>query len=226
MIVGHFATAFIAHKHDKKPPLLFFLVISQLQDLLWLIFHYLGLEVTSPTNVLEASFKTIKVDMLYSHDLIPSLFWVLFAFLLGKFIYKSNKTGLIAALLILGHGVLDSLAGFNHHIFGQHTHSIGLGLYDSNIYLALAIETVFTLLVLAYVYRDKFDHIKENIKSYSILAGVYVYGMVFCLLTAEKSFSELFNLEVIDFGFNTAVPTLAFTYIGMLWLLNKYGKIS
>jgi len=227
MIVGHFATAFVAQKEDKKAPLLFFLIISQLQDLLWLVFHYLGLEVTTPSHVLETSFKTIKVDMLYSHDLLPTLFWIFTAFLLGKLIFKSTKTGVISALLVVGHTILDSISGFSHHVFGQHSHSIGFGFYDSNIYLAIALEVIFTALILVYAYKDhSLEDFKKNLKSFLVLIGVYLYGIVFLLLTAEKSFSELFGLPIVDFGFNTAVPTLAATYIGMILVFNRFGKIE
>jgi len=40
MIAGHYVTAMIAHQKFSKGTLLFFLVISQLQDLLWFAFHY------------------------------------------------------------------------------------------------------------------------------------------------------------------------------------------
>jgi len=227
MIVGHFTTALIAHKKDTKPPLLFFLIVSQFQDLLWLIFHYLGLEVTTPTNVLEASFKTISVDMLYSHDLIPQILWTALAFCVGKFMYKNTKTGVIAAALIIGHGLLDSISGFNHHIFGMDSHSIGLGFYESNIYLAIAIEIVFTIGTLWYVFKDHgLESLKKNAKKFFALFGVFSYGIIFMLLTAEQSFSELFGIPVIDFGFNTAIPTLISTYLIMIWLINKFGRIQ
>ena len=52
MIAGHFTTALIAKQKFPKGTLLYFLIISQLQDFLWFTFHYLGLEPTNPGLVL------------------------------------------------------------------------------------------------------------------------------------------------------------------------------
>ena len=53
MIAGHYATALVAHQKFPKGPLLFFLVVSQFQDLVWFVFHYLGLEPTTPQRRLR-----------------------------------------------------------------------------------------------------------------------------------------------------------------------------
>jgi hypothetical protein len=45
MIAAHYATALIAHQKFPKGTLLFFLIISQFQDVLWFLLHYLGLEL-------------------------------------------------------------------------------------------------------------------------------------------------------------------------------------
>ena len=74
MIAGHFATAMIAKHKFPKGSLLFFLIASQFQDLLWLVFHYLGLEPTGPADVFDATLSNVMVEMTYSHDLVPQLF--------------------------------------------------------------------------------------------------------------------------------------------------------
>lgn len=50
MIAGHLATAYIAKQKAPTGHIAFYLVASQLLDLLWLLFHYLGLEPTEPDN--------------------------------------------------------------------------------------------------------------------------------------------------------------------------------
>ena len=84
MLAGHFTTALIAKQRFPKGTLLYFLIISQLQDFLWFVFHYLGIEPTSPSDAFDATLSNMAVDMVYSHDLLPLLIWLLIAFTLGK----------------------------------------------------------------------------------------------------------------------------------------------
>ena len=66
MIAGHYATALIAHQKFPKGTLLFFLLASQFQDVLWFVFHYLGLEPTTPTDVFDATISTLSAHKLTS----------------------------------------------------------------------------------------------------------------------------------------------------------------
>ena len=97
MLAGHFTTALVANQKFPKGTLLFFLIASQLQDLLWFTLHYLGLEPTGPTDVFDTTLNSLVVDMLYSHDLVPQIFWILITFLIGKALFKSNKIGIAGA---------------------------------------------------------------------------------------------------------------------------------
>jgi len=63
MLAGHFTTALIANQKFPKASLLYFLIISQLQDFLWFVFHYLGLEPTNPGDAFDASLINMSVDM-------------------------------------------------------------------------------------------------------------------------------------------------------------------
>ena len=99
MIAGHMTTALIAKQKFPKGALLYFLIISQLQDLLWFTFHYLGFEPTEPIDAFDATLSNMVVDMLYSHDLLPQLFWLAIVFLLGKLLFKSTKIGLVSVAL-------------------------------------------------------------------------------------------------------------------------------
>ena len=107
MIAGHFTTALIAKQKFPKGTLLYFLIISQLQDFLWFTFHYLGLEPTNPSDAFDATLNNMVVDMLYSHDLLPQLFWLVIVFLLGKLLFKNTKIGLVSMILVSIHFVLD-----------------------------------------------------------------------------------------------------------------------
>jgi hypothetical protein len=223
MLAGHYSTALLANQKFEKGTLLYFLIASQFQDFLWFIFHYLGLESTLPSDALNATLSNMSVDMLYSHDLIPQLFWLFIVFGIGKLVFKSTKIGLVGALLLIGHFVLDFFSGHPHHIFGAETHAAGLGLYQSNVYLAIAIEAIFSALVLWYFFREEAKNGRQRtVKNKASIIGIFVFGIVFMLSIATTSFRELFGIPELDLGLNTNVPTLILTYVGMIFFMNRF----
>jgi hypothetical protein len=155
MLAGHFTTALIAKQKFPKGTLLYFLIISQLQDFLWFTFHYLGLELTNPTDAFDATLSNMAVEMLYSHDLLPQLFWLSIVFLVGKLLFKSTKIGLVSVVLVTIHFVLDFFSGHMHHVFGADTMEAGLGLYATNPYLAILIEAFFSIGAMWYFFRKE-----------------------------------------------------------------------
>ena len=60
------------------------------------------------------------------------------------------------------------------------------------------------------------------IKKDVLIIGVFVYALLFLLSIATTSVREWINLPSLDLGFNTNVPTLIFTYLGMIWVLNRF----
>jgi len=223
MLAGHFTTAMVAHQKFPRGALLYFLFVSQLQDLLWFILHYLGLERTKPSDVFDATLSNMTVDMLYSHDLVPLIFWLMVTFILGKVIFKSTQIGLVGAALVVGHFVLDFFSGHPHHIFGADTADAGLGLYASNVYLAIAIEAIFCVCMLWYYFiQDAKLGIQRTPKNKAAIIGLFIFGIVFMLSIATTSFRELFGIPEFDFGFNSNIPTLIITYLGMIFYLNYF----
>ena len=223
MLAGHFSTALIAKQKFPKGTLLYFLIISQLQDFLWFVFHYLGIEPTSPSDAFDATLSNMAVDMVYSHDLLPLLIWLLIAFTLGKTLFKSTQIGLVSMALVSMHFVLDFFSGHMHHVFGAETMELGFGLYASNPYLAIIIEALFSIVALWYFFREESKKgIKRTKKNKISIISVFAYGIIFMLLIATHSFRELFGIPEFDLGFNTNIPTLIFTYGAMLYCLNYF----
>lgn len=223
MLAGHYATALVANQKFPKGTLLFFLIASQLQDLLWFTFHYLGLERTEPNDVFDTTISNMAVDMLYSHDLIPLILWLIIIFIIGKVLFKSTQIGLVGSALVLGHFVLDFFSGHPHHIFGAETQAVGLGNYATNVYQALAIEAVFVIAALWYFFsQEAKSGIQRTTKNKAAIIGLFVYGVVFMLSVAMVSFRDLFGIPEFDLGFNSSVPTLIFTYLGMIFYLNYF----
>jgi hypothetical protein len=223
MLAGHFTTALIVKQKFPKASLLYFLIISQLQDFLWFVFHYLGLEPTNPSDAFDASLINMSVDMVYSHDLLPLLVWLIIGFTLGKLLFKSTQIGLVSMVLVLIHFVLDFFSGHIHHVFGAETMELVFGLYASNPYLAVAIEALFSIVALWYYFKEEAKMGNRRLQSNKIaIISVFAYGIVFMLLIATHSFRELFDLPVFDLGFNTNIPTLIFTYGAMLYCLHYF----
>jgi hypothetical protein len=223
MLAGHFTTALIAKQKFPKGTLVYFLLISQLQDLMWFIFHYLGLEVTVPSDAFDATLKNMTVDMLYSHDLIPQLCWFVIIFVIGKILFKSNKIGFVGVSLVAVHFILDFFSGHMHHIFGKDSMQAGLGFYASKPYLAIGIEAIFSLLALWYFFDEEAKKgIQRTTKNKAAIMGVFAYGICFMLLIATTSFREILGIPEFDLGLNTNIPTLILTYAGMIYCLNYF----
>jgi hypothetical protein len=220
MIAAHYATALIAHQKFPKGTLLFFLIISQFQDVLWFLLHYLGLEPTTPTDVFDATISNMAVTMVYSHHVLPQIIWAIVVFILGKFLFKSTTIGLVALALFIGHFVLDFFSGHAHYVFGEDTHQVGLGLYATNAYLAILIEALFIAAALWYYFRTETKMgIVRTAKNRAVIIGLFVYGIVFMLSIATVSFRELLSLPTFEFGFNTTMPIIIFTYVVMTVVL-------
>ena len=182
MIAGHYVTALIAHQRFPRGTLLFFLIVSQLQDLLWFAFHYLGLEPTRPADVFDATVSNLVVTMTYSHHLVPQLVWGMLVFLVGRVLFKSTAIGLAAAALLAMHFVLDVFSGHAHHVFGATTRQITLGLYAKNVYLAILIEVVFVVGALWFYFREETKSgIVRSRANKMVIIGVFVYAIVFLL---------------------------------------------
>ena len=220
MIAGHYATALIAHQKFPKGTLLFFLIASQFQDFFWFVFHYLGLEPTTPNDVFDATISNMSVSMMYSHHLIPQFFWAVVIFLIGKFLFKSTTIGLVALALFVGHIVLDFFSGHAHTGVGPEPHAVGLGLYATNAYLAILIEAVLIIAALTYYFREEAKAgLVRTTKNRAAVIGVFAYGVVFMLSIATVSFRDLVGLPEFDLGFNTTIPAIIFTYVAMTAVL-------
>jgi hypothetical protein len=159
--------------------------------------------------------------MLYSHDLLPLLFWLGIVFIIGKFLFKSTQIGLISMVLVSIHYVLDFFSGHIHHMFGADSMEIGLGLYASSPYLAIFIEALFSIGALWYFFSEETKKgIIRTTKNKLAIISVFAYGIIFMLLIATRSFREILSIPPFDLGFNTNMPTLIFTYGAMLYCLN------
>ena len=220
MLAGHYATALVAKQKAPMGALLYYLIASQLPDLLWLAFHYLGLEPTSPDDVFDARLDQFAVDMIYSHDVLPILFWTGATAAGGYLLFKQRRVAVFGALLVLIHAASDYIGGFPHHVFGPETAEVGTGWYYTAPYLAVTFEAVYSLFFLAwFFYNDAKAGVKRSTGQKATLVGVFVFGIAFMLSVAKTSYRELFDIPPIDVPFNTVIPAMILTYVPMIVII-------
>jgi hypothetical protein len=119
--------------------------------------------------------------------------------------------------------MLAVFSGHVHHIFGAESQDIAFGFYATNPFLAIAIEAVFTVVTLSYFFKkDAQLGIIRTQKNKAAIIGLFVFGVLFMLSIATTSFRELFGLPDFNLGFNSNVPTLIMTYVGMILYLNHF----
>jgi|GEM_PF-236066 len=224
MLAGHFATALVAKQHAPRGHLVFYLLASQLPDLLWLVFHYLGLEVTHPDNMLAGSLDSLSVQMTYSHHLLPTLGWTILVTLAGRTLFGTWRPALAGGTLVVVHALADYLAGHPHHVFGPDSPLVATGMYQSAPYVAVAVEAVFTAAVLASVLRtDARCGVRRSPSVYRTWAVVFGGGVAFMFVTAERSMADLFGVEPPPWLADTLVPFLLITYLAMMVALARVG---
>jgi hypothetical protein len=179
MILGHYASALVAKSELPKFPLWILLVFANLADFLWILLGLAGLEAPHPKSFLDASFANIVVQMTYSHDLIPTL--VLSAVVYGAvhFGMRKPKAALWCAGLIILHFQCDLLAGYEHHVFGAQSRSIGLNFYQRAPHLALLIEAAFAITcVFLYARGMKRQGLPIPAKKQALLYGFFMIGIL------------------------------------------------
>lgn len=217
MLAGHFTTALIARQREPRGHLAYYLVASQLPDLLWLGFHYLGLEPTHPDNFMNVSLDTMHVHMTYSHDLLPTLGWIALVVVAGRLLFGSLRPGLIGGALMVVHAVTDYVGGFPHHVFGPDSPAVGTGLYRSSPYFAVALEALFILGTMAWVlHADRRAGVRRSRATLRTWAAVFGGGVAFMFSSADLSMAELLGRQAPDALSGTFVPLMVVTYLGMM----------
>ncbi len=132
MFIGHYASALVAYERERRAPLWLFLVAAMSLDLVMYAFVGVGLEkleLVGPGS--DVKFADMKIDMTFSHDLVPVLGWMAVFGVLGYAITKSRSVALWSAGLVAFHEVADLVVGFPHHVMGRGSAEVGFGLYHS-----------------------------------------------------------------------------------------------
>lgn len=160
MIMGHYATALVAYqatseKENKKANIWLYLAASQVLDFAMVGLVLLGIEsFVAPEG--GGSLTEVEPYFPYSHHAIPALVWAVLGGGLSYAILRDRYVALWVFVLMLGHEVLDMIAGFQHNVFGRGTPAIGLNLYHNAPVAALLIEAALCLgICLWFFHRRK-----------------------------------------------------------------------
>lgn len=217
MLAGHFATALVAKQHLPKAPIAYFLVASQLPDMLWGAFHFAGIEHTEPGNPMLASLDTMAVDMTFSHDALPMLGWILLTLVVGRLALGTWRVGFAGAALVLVHTLTDNIAGHPHNVFGPESLSVGTGMYQTAPYAAVGLEFLFTLAVMAWVIRtDRRRGVQRSKGALVAWAAVFGGGLAFMASSADLSMVEVTGLAPLPILDGAMMPMLVLTYGAMI----------
>jgi hypothetical protein len=100
--INHAATALLLKKKEDSMPMLPLLISTQVIEILWVVFNWLGIEHFS----IEAG--KLHLDYLpYSHSVFSTVLLSLLSYVVIRWGFKKKKLALLFAIGVLSHLVLD-----------------------------------------------------------------------------------------------------------------------
>jgi len=157
VIVGHYAAALIPYSGLKKDhcPFWLLLLCANLPEFLWLALALAGIEAPEPRSLLDATFSNMRVDMIYSHNLVPAL---LQGVLTGGIVFawlRSRRIAAWCAFLVVFHVLCDYLVGFEHQLLGRESLPVALNSYGRAPHAAILFEFAFSVACVAWYHRSE-----------------------------------------------------------------------
>lgn len=100
--INHAATALLLRKKESPLPLLPLLVSTQLVEILWVLFNFLGFEYFTVSG------GKIHLDFLpYSHSVFSSITLATISYILIRWVFKNKELALPFAFGVVSHVFLD-----------------------------------------------------------------------------------------------------------------------
>lgn len=140
--LGHIGVGFAAKPLAPKVPLVVLLVATEVIDILWAVFYFIGVDRSASAN---SGFP-------FSHGLFMSVIWSVIAALLAAFIYRDRRSGVIIGLLVFSHWMVDLITHPMGAIFGgkplpadlpiffNGSPKVGFGMYNHSFAIAMATD--------------------------------------------------------------------------------------
>ncbi|MEM9115912.1 MAG: hypothetical protein AAGD10_20355 [Myxococcota bacterium] len=148
-----------------------------------------------------------------SHDLLPVALWTALVIVFGRLAFQAWRPGLAGGLLMVGHELTDLAGGYPHFVWGPSSAELGTGLYLSAPYLAVGLEALFTVGMLAWVVRtDRGRGARRSFTTWLFRVGVFGSGLAFMLGSADLSMAEALGVEPLPVLDGLAMVALASVY--------------
>ena len=172
MITGHFTTALVPYAKDKKLPLFFMLIITQIPD------FFIPLDILISG---ESNFR--KLEMTYSHDILPVLIMTIIATLVAHLIYKNKTLTLWTFGLMVFHEICDLAAGFAHNVYGLNSPRLGTDFYRTAPLNAYIIEFALSVICVGYfLYQRNKQNESLGAVKMAVLIGIVFIPIIFSIV--------------------------------------------
>src|SRR5262245_38013657 len=131
VFVGHLAVALAGKRAAPRLPLAALTSAAFGLDLLWPIFVLAGIEVVrvDPGNTAFTPLDFVSYP--WSHSLLVSAVWGAIAWVVASRTLRDQRAGIVAALLVMSHWVLDVISHRPDMPLWPNGPRIGLGLWNS-----------------------------------------------------------------------------------------------
>ena len=141
--INHTATALVIKKYYPNVPMVWLLISVQLIEILWITFHFAGIEHTSTEAVVSTISDIHMWHMPYSHSIASSLLLAFLSWIVIDKVLGFRKAAIAISIGILSHIALDVLTHTQDiPLAPVLTTKIGLGLYDIPM-AAFLIEIIY-----------------------------------------------------------------------------------
>jgi hypothetical protein len=221
MFVGHYSVGFAAKSDENNIPLWVLFVAVQFVDILWATFILLGIEKVRIVPGITATSALDLYYMPYTHSLLGTLVWSLFAFGLYRILSHSDaahRGATIVALAVFSHWILDFIVHRPDLPLFDDTFKVGLGLWNLK-YLAFVLEV-------AILVGGVSLYLKRNLgvsRARNYLVVIFVFVMI--LIQAMGTFVG--RPIASDRTVATTNLTLYLLFAGVAFLLErKRGKVA
>lgn len=182
MVMGHYATALIPYAYNsqrKVAPFWMFLLAAQFFDFIMIALVLVGIESVTPEQFFQASFLNMRVDMTYSHDLLPVLGWSAGLAVFAGIVCRNVLAVVWVLALCILHELFDTAVGFTHYVFGPETTAFGFNLYNTQPVLGIIIEALVCFGILTWYLNKRSGQeatVATNVKIglYAILVGATI----------------------------------------------------
>jgi len=163
--LGHIGFGFAAKPIAPKVHLVVLLIASELIDILWGIFYFIGIDR-----------ECAGIDSSpWSHSLVMSVIWSVLSALLVARLYNDRRSGIVVGLLVFIHWVIDFITHPMGAILGSApmppdlplffngSPKVGLGLYNHSFTVAIASDLImlFSGFAIYIRYRIKLSKNKK-----------------------------------------------------------------